>query len=491
MKKYIIFLFSAIALTITSCTNSDEIEINMYHDVILNVNTVNTYEKWSRNDYEHFLGNNKSSSVGVISYIYNKEGKLCRKLTNYVKTFNTVTQKVEHLEEGEYTIVSIETIVNDEDGFQSSMWDIINEESLNTLMICPKENRIVSYWYEAFGVDYKTINIGYESNVINIEPKVVGCLINIAYENIADASYNYFSFSSQNNASGYFLDPNRNNSNKYYYDPYQESNVWSSLGYFYSKDGVLVDSDETTIYTFQTGNRPYLFGASKNMWVNGNLNFDDDITGTFNFEDGEMYIAYAYYKGEPTDFECYLDRSENFQSWYEKLDKTMNPIFAEPCTTWGSTVSYVKSFMKDYTLSDDISYGQNGFYWIGYWGRYRENYIEYDFKTETSGLSQVFITVLEENATENAIISMLNNSSYEYDKYYEEEGYHLYSDNKTYVAVFPNLESEDGIRYSIIQYIDRSIVDAENQSPMYVKSAFKSINNRKNISFKEHNKLTK
>ena len=360
-------------------------------------------------------------------------------------------------------MVTFETFVNDENNNESSVWQIVGEETLNTLMVSMKKDRIFSYWYEAFGVAYNSINVGKENNV-SITPNAIGCLVNVVYENFDKAHYNYFSFSSRNNAEGYKLSPNLSESDRYYRGEYDKSNVWSTLGYFYSgKEECLSDEDGITIYTFETGERPYLFGGAKKMGVDGNKSFDDVLKGTFNFENGKYYEAFCYYVGKPDNFNVYLGLFDNFNSWYKNLDKTMNPVFAEPCTTWGSTVSYVKSFMKGYEILKDIEEGPYSYY-MSYKGNYCENYIQYDFETKTTGLFSSSVCVLEEEATENDILSMLNETQYEYDQYYEEFGYHLYFDDKTYVVVTPNLSYDDGTGYTMVQYLSRAVADAEHSA---------------------------
>lgn len=460
MKKYINLAIALVVGVLTSCTDKDDIEIILHHDLSLNVNTQGAYETWGMSNFQNYLGNNKSKSIGVTTFIYGNNGSLFKKITTTTKTFQTVTQSVEGLEDGVYDVITFETIVNDDNKNESSAWKFVGEESLNTLMVSLQEDRSISYWHEAFAYAHKSINVGKESNV-SIAPNALGCIINIEYENFDKAHYYYFSFSSRNNAEGYKLSPNINETDRFYRGEYDKSNLWEALGCFYSgKEECISDEDAVTIYTFEAGQRPYLFGGAKSMWVDDNTSFDDVLKGTFNFENGKYYEAFCYYAGKPDNFNVYLGLHDNFNSWYKNLDKTMNPVFAAPCTTWGSTVSYVKSFMKGYEILQDIEEGPYSYY-MAYWGNYSENYIEYDFETKTTGLFSSYVCVWEEEATENDILSMLNETQYEYDQYYEEFGYHLYFDDKTYVVVTPNLSYDDGTGYTMVQYLSRAVADAE------------------------------
>ena len=75
------------------------------------------------------------------------------------------------------------------------------------------------------------------------------------------------------------------------------------------------------------------------------------------------------------------------------------------------------------------------------------------------------------------ILAYLNgNSTYEYDKYYEEEGfgYHLYTSDKTYVAVFAGAY-DDGTPYTMVQYLSRAYSDGQGSNARTRSSIFKSM----------------
>lgn len=484
MKKYIYLAIALVMGVFSSCTDKDEIEIILHHDALINVNVTSMYESTGLlSDYQNYLGNNPSYRIGVTSLVYNTKGELCKEVFASTKTFQDIQLELNGIEDGEYTMITLEMFVNSDNNNLPNRWSIEGKDNIETVRIAFNETSYYAYWSDLFGTTCNNIVIGKDKSV-NITPKMKGCLIDVAYENFDKTGFNHFDLSVKNKADGLCLKPNA--SQPYYYSEYNPGNTWASLGYLHSND-VLPSSDSFTyFYSFETGNVDLMFAAAKNMWVDDNYNFDawtDDFV--YNLEDGKTYVAYCYYKGLPTIFEQYFGLEKDFSSWYRNLDRTMNPIYAEPCTMWGSSVSYVKSFMKGYQIAEDIAEGPYSYY-MAYWGKYSENSIEYDFETKTSGLFSVYITILEDNASENDILEMLNESSYVYDRYYDEEDepYHKYYDDKTYVAVYPNLSDEEGTRYSIVQYMSREMADAEPESSAAKARSVKNVkSNSAKLSF--------
>lgn len=463
MKKYL-YLFVALICTLSACMDSNEIDMIQQKEVTFNVNVAGVYESWGMDDFKNYLGNNKSTSIGIFTFIYDKTGQLTKKIVSRSKIMQTVSLSVENIKAGDYEVVTLVTIINDDDE-ESSIWQIVDEENLNSLMIAFKDGYSVAYWYHVFGLANTSVKIG-ENSSVNITPKPEGCIINFAYENFEQLHFNYFSFSSRNNADGLRLALNLSDTDRYYIKNYDQSNTWGSLGYFYAKSPAEIDhSDSYAFYTFETGQRPYLFAGSKNMFVDGKNTFDIDVEGTFNYEDGKEYVAFAFYVGAPEYFKTYVGPLDKFNSWYNSLDKTMNPIFAEPCTQWGCSVNAVKTFMNGYELVQDITEGNYGGYYITYLGKYKEYYIEYDFESKTSGLYAAFVLVWDMEASSNEIFEMLNDSKYTYKGYIEEGedfSYYLYSDGSTDIGVFPNQIDADGYNYTVIQYVKNEDNDQSN-----------------------------
>lgn len=469
MKKYILLVVSALVLAFTSCSDSEDVEITLYEDVTLNVNTSNAFDIWGLSDFENYLGNDKSKSIGITSLVYDENGDLARVIKSHTKTFQTVEQTIENIEEGLYTVVIFETLVNDDDNYESSAWILADEDKLSTLKVTYQEGRSIAYWHECFGVASVTLNVRKDKKV-NVKPEPVGCLINLDYENFASSSYNFFSFSSRNNAIGYKLDPAISEADRYVHSEYSASNLWGDIGYFYSGEGVLDDSDGATYFVFQTGNRPYLFGASKDMFVNNKTTFDDDITGTYNFEMGKIHQAFAYYTGGEPAFETYLGSREDFDAWYEQLDKTSNirptgnTIYREPCTNWGTSVENVKNYMGQYELMFDVEEDVSGAYSMAYIGLNRELFINYYFETKTSGLYQTVVSVsdTEDGASIDEVLKQLESQSYEFDLYDEETGTYMYESEKTFILVMP-IEISD-MKVTAVQYVDREYIESMEQT---------------------------
>lgn len=460
MKKYIYLAIALVMGVFSSCTDKDDIEIIMHHDVVLNINTQKMYEQWGINNYTTFLGSNKSYGIGVTSFVYSEDGSLVASASNTISTFQNVSQTFRNIEDGKYTVITIETMANLEDEEKPAKYEFEGIDNIDSLRIVTKGRSQIT-WPYVIGKTINKIELK-KSDVVDITPQPVGALIEFAYSNFEKSHYNYLALAVKNQADGLYLSDSKDI--KYYYKEYLPQNTWPGLGYFHSYDDVIPAKGNQTFYTFETGNRMFLFGGAKDMWVNGNLKYDYTTNNfAFNIEDGVQYCAYCYYKGKPTVLDTFLGTFEDWKTWYVNLDRAMNPIYKDPCTTWGSTVSYVKSFMKGYEILKDIEEGPYSYY-MSYKGNYCENYIQYDFETKTTGLFSSSVCVLEEEATENDILSMLNETQYEYDQYYEEFGYHLYFDDKTYVVVTPNLSYDDGTGYTKVQYLSRAVADAESSA---------------------------
>lgn len=456
MKKYL-YIIVSLFCTLSACTDSNEIDIVQQNDVTFNVNVAHTYESWGLSSFKDYLGTYRDESVGIFTMIYDKNGQLCRKVISSTKTLQTISQNIGKLKSGEYNVVTIVTMIEDAEN-ESPAWQIIDEEKLDKLMIAYKPDRSIAGWYEAFGLASASVTVGNNNSTINIVPEPVGSIITLGYENFDQAHFNYFSFSSRNNADGLRLTPNLDASDRYYIADYEASNVWGPIARFYSSSGELKNTGTTSVYTFETGSRPYLFGGAKSMYVDGNLSFDVTTTGTFDFEDGKEYIAFCYYVGYPDNFKTFLGSESEFKNWYSSLDKNINPIFSTPCTNWSSSVSFVKSYMQGYQILQDITEGNYGYY-MAYKGKYCESIIEYDFETQSSGLESVYITIYDWMATASEIEMQLRNSGYKYEGYIEgedgEPGYMYFTNENTEMGVFEGLTDYEGDKYFLLNYIPK------------------------------------
>lgn len=484
MKKYIYIAIALVMSVFSSCTDKDDIEIIMHHDVVLNINTQKMYEQWGINNYTTFLGSNKSYGIGVTSFVYSEDGSLVASASNTISTFQNVSQTFRNIEDGKYTVITIETMANLEDEEKPAKYEFEGIDNIDSLRIVTKGRSQIT-WPYVIGKTINKIELK-KSDVVDITPQPVGALIEFAYSNFEKSHYNYLALAVKNQADGLYLSDSKDI--KYYYKEYLPQNTWPGLGYFHSYDDVIPAKGNQTFYTFETGNRMFLFGGAKDMWVNGNLKYDYTTNNfAFNIEDGVQYCAYCYYKGKPTVLDTFLGTFEDWKTWYVNLDRAMNPIYKDPCTNWGASVSYVKSFMKGYNLELDITEYEGGAAMI-FDGMYSENYIEYDFENSETGLYQAWVCVLEEDATLEEIMALMNASDYEYDDYYEEGNYHLYQNQNTLVGVIPNLEFEDGTRYTMIQYLDRRLTEPA-QSRAKVKASFGTV--PLNVSMRIYSRIKK
>lgn len=458
MKKYIYLLFVWAMTAFISCTDSTEVEIIRKSEVNITVNTSNMYNP-ILSTIKTTLGDNTNISVGVTTLIYDAKGNFCKETTSSTRTLQPINQVFKDLSYGEYTIIAIETLINNAQN-QSPFWTIENKNNLKDLrVVSVKDLDNCIPEIGCIGFASQTIQLTSNNLNANISPLLDGCFVEFGGENFDQSNYNFLAFNFKDVANGYYLDPQKIGVDKYYYskEDYNPTKIWSWRAFIYNEH--FSNKESNNLYVLESGKTQYCF-ASSTVDKDGHV---ADFTAypsaneDFDFKSGEKYKAYCYYKGDGyPEMETYLGTSSGFEKWYSALDKSMYPIYAEPCTVWGCSVSHVKDYMKDYKLYTDISQGSFSYY-MTYYGKYKENYIEYSFDTDKTGLNRVLIDVLADKVSEEDILTMLS-STYEYSDYSEELGCHFLYNSNSIVCVYPKIE-ENGIWVTRTIYLPVSIFE--------------------------------
>ena len=101
----------------------------------------------------------ESYGIGIFSYIYDTDGMIIDSLKTILSSFTTAVQTLPKLVEGNYTVITIETLVNKDEGNIAESWYVDDVESISTVKLRQKGN---TYWPEAIGVE--TTNINLDSN---------------------------------------------------------------------------------------------------------------------------------------------------------------------------------------------------------------------------------------------------------------------------------------------------------------------------------------
>lgn len=465
MKKYIYLAIALVMGVFASCTDKDDIEIVYHHDVTVTVNTSKLYETWGITNFQNLLGTFPFMHVGVNTLVYDNNGNLCDSLFTVKRTIEPITQQFSSLKEGTYTFLTFQTQVSSLNRYKNSYYDLDKINSLDSVMVVShNQSGLDISWFNCFAVATQTVNVKKGADIA-ITPEPVGCIIEFEIENFNKSNYDEVGLYFKNAANGYYLNPKLEDKDRFYYEnSYLEQNVWHPCARITNSE--FQNTNKNQRFLLQTGDINYCIGAGYKA-EDGLIHFTayPSRTEFFKFDNGQKYKAYCYYEGAPTYVKTFTGNYADFDAWYKDFDKKMNPIYAEPCTKWGTLVSYVKAYMYGYDSAWDLSEYPGGFT-VGYEGKYREVYTEYDFTERNKGLYQSYIAILESEASVEDIMAQINGTDYEYDQYYEFEGlsYHLYYDDNTYVAIMPGQQFQDGTPFTLVQYLSRAFSDGQSSN---------------------------
>ena len=462
MKKII---FGALALTtllVMSCKN-DDIDIQKVdpnHTLTLSIASSPLYDTFGRSDYENvWLSRSYNYYVGITSLVYNSNGELVDSTSSYIKTFQNVEQKF-NLVEGNYTVVTFETLVDGDNNYVSDYWNLEGTKNLSTVMISNNGEESYVYWDGVIGVSTKSINLSSDKTE-SLSPSAIGSLLTIEIANFDKSDYQFVALCTKNIPQGYMLSPNI--TDKYYYSEYIDRNTWDWRGYFYPDTSF--ESDETTtVYIMESGRINWCF-APTTFDSEGNFNNFAAIPSEnsyYTFQDGGDYYAYCRFRGTGKGFDANLGTYSEISTWYNNLDPLDSNLVPDLYISWGGNVSTVQSYMSGYTMTTGSSgkaiAQDDGSYMIDYKGKGKESKIMYYFTSATTGLFEADVQYSKTSVSSSDILTYLN-TNYVY--LAEESGTYMYctSDYKTYVVFF-EVDGLWTIGFVDVSYLSNSSVKA-------------------------------
>lgn len=419
-------LMALVMLAFTACSN-DEIEISPTGKVEVTVPTTHLYDNFSISSYQNFLGNNDSYHIEVRLFIYDQKENLVKEESQTSRTFTDFKFPINNLKEGNYKVVALQTMVDDNDQLEaddlSEFWTLVNKTKLSDFRVDTKSHQI--YWYGALGMGWGSLAVKNTESKLTLNIQPVGSLLDFNYENMASTSYVESAFFFHKAPDGVNVNSLFSHGDRLYYENYNGSNTWSPVGVFYKSTGLGAE-DSKTLFLIGYGQTRVCFGvADATQYSNSKFSSYPSGGMNYTFEWGKRYQAFTAYNSDTQNFDYFLGTNEEFSSWYQQY-KTK--YFAQPTTNWGTTVNNVKSFMNGYTLGNQngqIIETEDGNYVLWYKGKYQEEETDYYFSSSTGGLYRAYVFVKQNVISEEDMATYIKNLGYNY--------VGKTSDNKAYV----------------------------------------------------------
>ena len=463
MKKYIPILISIAGFLWGSCTNDAiQIEADNYFDLTVQVNTEKLYEDFTVKNsiMQQVLSTSTDLRLGVITLAYDADGNLTDSVCTYLKTFAQARQTFK-LKEGNYTIVTYETIFDPNNNYKSQYWNLTGAEKLSIVQLSTTEAQV--YWTGVIGLQTQRLAMNQDKDV-SMTPAPVGSLINIHYFNLDNTDFDYVGFMTKNRPIGIMLDPTLSGTERYVYDSYTPANTWVARGLRMNRGGHLDETIQQTAYILEEGNLQWCFGPST-IGEDNSIHFTayPNNNSFYNFTAGAYNYAGLYFVNN--SIQTYLGNRDGYNQWHTNMDNTPvvveTKLYQTPYLTWGGTVQAVKAFMSGYTISTDITYYQEGnYYYMTYLGKDKESWIEYVFTSNTTGLTDTYILIEDSDVTIAQINEQLLAEGYTYQGYDEQYDTYDYYLGKTSVMVYQNTEKNWIINYYDQSYYSSSSVKA-------------------------------
>lgn len=409
MKQYIALLSVLLTVIFTSCSNED-IEIINSSNLKINITTQSVYDDFECSEpfKNRFLGG-KGYSIGVYSFIYDEKGKLTSSDSTFVDTFQRITQEFKTLNKGNYTLITLEMLVENDNNYASPNWVIIDKESLETIKIVNKN--YTSYWYSAVGLYTSSLSIDSSQDLEkNVNPKGIGTIIKNEITNFDVSKYACVEFFTKDQPKGRLLSPSYDGEDRFVYDHYNESNTWTARGYNYNKSGLSSDI-AFDVYLLEEGLIRYCFGA---LSLNSDGNLDSSFypcpskNSTFTVRDGSIFYGGYHYIGGPEGQDCVaalFNSSNEYDNWYKSYLET----YVKPYLVWGASANDVDAYMtKSGMKLDDFGFvEESSMYWSYYCNSSNTVFYEYQFDLNKNNLNTVFMNFDDDYFTISSIESDL------------------------------------------------------------------------------------
>lgn len=470
MKKILFAMLAVTGLFTTSCSNDPIVvdTIDPLHSLTLNISSQELYDKFDlTTDIKNNYLREDGYGIGIFSYVYDANGKLVDSMESILNNFSTAIQTLPKLVEGQYTVITIETLVSTDNGNKAESWSVKDAESLSTIKL--KQNDI-TFWSEAVGL--ATTQIDLKNNMeVSITPKAIGSIIHYYSFDFETSDYLKVGFATDGMTDYYSLNPQLDRKSRVNVD-------LTKKGYINVKMVADVDGDNY-------GGSIYII-EPEITWMNvaqDEDNINNKVYSTWSsnnaeLEDGETYYSgfyYLYSTDEDSFASSYLgdrDGLLEFRSeWQEWKEKNLTAeLFATPYTNWNvGTVSAVKSYMSGFALYQDIKYDENNkVYSMIYYDSTNHNTLyDYVFKTSTSGLTDSYVYLNTNYFTLADVRNAVVSQGYTYSSQYE--GSYFYRNSTTSVMVYQTSSS------IVVNYYNPSAYSAPKREMPKHEIGFKSL----------------
>ncbi len=432
-------LVALVMLAFTACSN-DEIEISTTGKVEVTVPTTHLYDNFSISSYQNFLGNNDSYHIEVRLFIYDQKENLVKEESQTSRTFTDFKFPINNLKEGNYKVVALQTMVDDNDQLEaddlSEFWTLVNKTKLSDFRVDTKSHQI--YWYGALGMGWGSLAVKNTESKLTLNIQPVGSLLDFNYENMASTSYVESAFFFHKAPDGVNVNSMFSGGDELYYQNYNGSNTWSPVSAFYESTGLGAEGGKT-MFLIGCGQIRVCFGvADATQYSNSKFSSYPSGGMNFEFEWGKRYQAFTAYNSTTRNFDYFLGTADDFTPWYQQYKNSRVTYFAQPTTNWGTTVSNVKSFMSGYTIAGE-KVTDKGRYLLWYKGKYKEDETDYYFSSSTGGLYRAYVFVNKDVISEEDMASYIKSLGYTY--------VGKTSDNNAYV--FKSVDEKTAVQFGL------------------------------------------
>lgn len=439
MKKTFLSAYLLIALLLTTSCNNEEISVETVapiHSLTLNISSQGIYDEFElTSDIKNSFLREGGYGIGIFSYVYDANGNIVDSIKSTLESFNTAVQSLPSLAEGDYTVITIETLVNKDHGNLPESWRVDDAESISTIKLRQSGN---TYWPEIVGV--ATIQVKMDSNKeINIKPKAVGSIIHHYQYDFDQSNLINVGFATDGMTDYYSLNPQLAHDDRIKVDLTKKGYINVRLcdeveaGSNYVGSIYIIESEITWMNIAQ--DQEDIDKKLYSTWKSDNATLEDGITYYAGF-------YYLYSDNEGTYAASYLGTIDGMKSFVNEWKKwkeqnIKNGLYAVPYINWNiGTVSAVKSFMSDFTLYQDIQYSETS-------NTYEMIYVDtqnsytmyiYSFKSSTSGLTDAYVYLDGDVFTLEKVKEEVEKEGYTYDS--SSNNNYYYTGSSTYVTVY-------------------------------------------------------
>ena len=206
MKKIIYCLAALFAVVLASCSN-DDIEVAQTGGLTLTVNTQAAYDQFNTTDDVRDMLRTNTNTLHVMTFVYDTKGNLVTSKEQDQNTFNTVQFDLGSVPNGEYTVLTIETVMVQNKTTkkqESPAWDFEGTDKLSTVKATQKLYEV--YYPYTIGATTDKIVVNNMTKA-SVTPKAIGSLMQFYFMNFDKSSYVDVGFACDDMIDYYLFDP--------------------------------------------------------------------------------------------------------------------------------------------------------------------------------------------------------------------------------------------------------------------------------------------